>query len=157
MASPPPSLSPLSLCSSSPLLLPLKFCNPVFFLPYFLYLSLSLLLVPRFSFILPQRPCCFSSKLNLRSLAEPPKVLHMQKARSRWVYACVCALFAAVISQKWGWGWNTSDDMTIGEWKKRRNAPYHLPKPPRAVQLLKLLSCGRSFCWFLHPEKPCHF
>lgn len=65
------------------------------------FLSLAHRLSPSLLSVLPQPSCCFSSKLNLRSLS--CRVLHMQKAGSHWVYACVCVLFAAVISEEWGW------------------------------------------------------
>lgn len=161
---PPPPPSPFSRSpfspSLSPLLLPLWSCfffllTPSFLI-FFFYLSLSVspLPFPPLS-VLPRPPRCVSSKLNLRSLSR--RVLHMQKAGSCLVYACVCVLFAADISEEWGWVeiqviiWQTENG-------KMPPTPPTLYSPitptPQTLQLPMLLSCGRSFCRFLHPEQP---
>lgn len=160
---------PLHLPPLSPVLLshPLSalfssLCDPAFFSfshrpsSFFFYLSLSVspLPFPPLS-VLPRPPRCVSSKLNLRSLSR--RVLHMQKAGSCLVYACVCVLFAADISEEWGWVeiqviiWQTENG-------KMPPTPPTLYSPitptPQTLQLPMLLSCGRSFCRFLHPEQP---
>ena len=170
---------PLHLPPLSPVLLshPLSalfssLCDPAFFFSFshppssffFFYLSLSVspLPFPPLS-ILPRPPRCVSSKLNLCSLSR--RVLHMQKAGSCLVYACVCVLFAAVISEEWGWVeiqviiWQTENG------KMPPDSPHsvqsHRPNPPNPPAadaaivmwtLLLLVPPSRTAWW-----GPCHF
>ena len=145
----PFSFLTLSQPSSPPSVILLFFflLTPSFLFFFFFYLSLSVspLPFPPLS-ILPRPPRCVSSKLNLCSLSR--RVLHMQKAGSCLVYACVCVVCRRHI---WGMGlgWNTSDYMTNGEWKNAPRLPplctIPSPQPPKPS------SCRCCYC---HVDAP---
>lgn len=119
--------------------------------PFLLLISCSPLPSP--PSVPPQPPCCCSSKPNLRSLSR--RVLRMQKAGSRRVYACVCVLFPPPsylsngVGLKYKWLYDECRRGGGGFSPRLPQHRIHLPYPPNlpaadAIVVCALLSADSS-------------